>query len=221
MKVIGAGFGRTGTSSVKVALERLGFGPCHHMSELFRDHTQIPVWLRAAAGDDVDWDDLLGSYQSTVDWPAASFWRQLAARRPRARVLLTVRDLDDWYDSVAATIHRTRDLDAMPPDVQQRFRASPHLINQPRLMDQLVWQGIFDGRFEDRDHAIQVHRDHLQAVREAIPPGRLLEYDVSHGWAPLCRWLDVPEPDEPFPWLNTAADMRRRADPDRAGTARA
>jgi sulfotransferase family protein len=200
LKIIGAGFGRTGTASTKAALETLGFGPCYHMTELFADPTRLQGWLRATAGETVDWAEIFAGYAATVDWPGAAFWRELIEAYPEAKVLLTVRDPDRWYDSVAGTIYLTRDIDTAD--------ASPALRDQLRMVNELVWQGTFDGRFEDRDHAIGVYRAHLAEVRATVPAGRLLEYDVAQGWDPLCAALGVAVPDEPFPHLNTAQSMR-------------
>jgi hypothetical protein len=204
LKIIGAGFGRTGTASAKAALETLGFGPCYHMKELFTDPSRLRGWLRAAAGEPVDWAEVFAGYAATVDWPGAAFWRELAEAYPEAKVLLTVRDPDRWYDSVAGTIYRTRGLgDSVLP---------PELRAQPRLVEELVWQGTFDGRFEDRDHAVGVYRAHIAEVRATVRADRLLEYDVAQGWEPLCAFLGAGIPDAPFPHLNTAESMRQRID---------
>ncbi|MFY1670496.1 sulfotransferase family protein [Plantactinospora sp. WMMB334] len=212
MRVIGVGFGRTGTRSTKEALELLGFGPCHHMAELFTQPETIGGWLRAAAGGPVDWSGLLGGYRSAVDWPSVYFWRELVEVYPDARVLLTVRDPQQWYDSVHGTIYRSRTIDPAnaPEGLRQALEARPELLDQPRLTAALIWQGTFDDRFDDREHALRVYRDHVAEVRATVPAGRLLEFDVAQGWGPLCEFLGVDVPAEPFPLLNTAASFRER-----------
>lgn len=212
LKIIGAGLGRTGTDSVQAALERLGFGPCHHMKELFVNPSSIRGWLDAATGGPADWDQLLAGYGSAVDWPSVSFWRELAAAYPQAKVLLTVRDPQRWYDSVADTLYRSRyeSVVEMPPALRERFEATPELQDQLALTERLIWQGAFAGRFTDRDFAIGVYEAHVAAVRDGVPASRLLEFDVAQGWEPLCSFLDVEVPAEPFPWLNTSADYRAR-----------
>ncbi|MFY1692013.1 sulfotransferase family protein [Plantactinospora sp. WMMB782] len=212
MRVIGVGFGRTGTRSTKEALELLGFGPCHHMAELFAQPATIADWLRAARGEPVDWSRLLGGYGSTVDWPSVYFWRELIEVYPEARVLLTVRDPQRWYDSVRDTIYRARSIDpeAAPPGLREAVREHPELLDQPRLTDALVWQGTFGGRFEDREHALRVYADHNAEVRATVPADRLLEFDVARGWEPLCAFLGVDLPAEPFPLLNTTASFQGR-----------
>ncbi|WP_109505642.1 sulfotransferase family protein [Nocardioides speluncae] len=213
VKVIGAGLGRTGTDSVKAALELLGFGPCHHMKELFANPSSIRGWLDAATGRQTDWHQLLAGYGSALDWPSASFWRELASAYPHARVLLTVRDPQRWYDSVADTLYRTRyqSTAEMPPALRARFEATPELQDQLALTERLIWQGLFAGRFSDRDFATGAYQAHLAAVRDAVPAPRLLEFEVTQGWEPLCAFLEVEVPDEPFPWLNTSADYTQRS----------
>ncbi|GAA3751378.1 sulfotransferase family protein [Plantactinospora mayteni] len=212
MRVIGVGFGRTGTRSTKEALERLGFGPCHHMAELFAQPRTIGAWLRAGRGGPVDWAGLLDGYRSTVDWPSVYFWRELIEVYPDARVLLTVRDPQSWYDSVRSTIYRSRTIDpeSAPPWLRQALAAHPDLLDQPRLTEALIWQGTFGGRFDDREHALRVYADHVAEVRATVPADRLLEFDVAQGWEPLCEFLGVGLPAEPFPLLNTTASFRER-----------
>lgn len=212
LEVIGAGFGRTGTRSTKEALELLGFGPCHHMAELFQHPERIPGWLAVAEGGRPDWERLFDGYRSTVDWPGAYFWRDLVATYPEAGVLLTVRDPDRWYDSVAGTLYRPRPSapSAVSPALRQATEEHPELLDQPRLDEKLIWQGTFGGRFADREHAIGVYTAHLAEVRATVPAGRLLEFDPAQGWEPLCAWLGVEPPDAPFPLLNMGESFRAR-----------
>lgn len=212
LKVIGAGFGRTGTTSVKAALETLGFGPCFHMSELSARPALVDGWLRRVTGEPVRWAALFDGYAATVDWPAAAFWRELSETYPDAKVLLTVRDPRRWYDSMAATIFRMRYTDAasMPPAMRRLFESRPGVEDQFRMVEKLIWQDTFGGRFADRDHAIRVFREHIAEVRAAIAPERLLEYDVADGWDPLCAFLGTHVPAEPFPHLNTSASVQHR-----------
>ena len=212
LEIIGAGLGRTGTDSLRAALDRLGFGPCHHMRDLFaRPHT-IAGWVHAAGGEPVDWGQVLGGYRSAVDWPSVTFWRELVEAYPHARVVLTVREPATWYESVTNTIYRARfrGVDDMPPALWERFRAMPEMADQLALVERLVWEGTFGGRFTDRRHAIEVYEAHIAAVRAYVPAGRLLEFEVAQGWRPLCGFLGVPVPPEGFPRLNTTAAFRAR-----------
>ncbi|WP_163510830.1 sulfotransferase family protein [Fodinicola acaciae] len=210
LKVIGAGFGRTGTLSLKTALETLGFGPCYHMVEVIDNLDRIDDWTAAMAGEP-DWDRTFAGYQATVDWPGCTYWRELADRYPRAKVLLSVRDPEKWYDSVANTIYYVSKLamnpETMPPAMRERLAGLPR-DDRRKLVDELIWQRTFGGRFEDRAYAISVFEQHNQAVRDAIPADRLLEYQVGEGWQRLCDFLGAPVPDEDFPRVNDGASFR-------------
>jgi len=202
MDVIGAGFGRTGTLSLKVALERLGFGPCMHMLPLLDDPERASLFHRAAEGDLASLDKALTAHRSTVDWPGTYFWRELTRRHPDAKVVLTVRDPQRWYDSAHETIFQA----AMhaPPGAGEPLAAG---IEMARA---LVWEGTFGGRFADREHAVRVFTEHNEAVRREISGDRLLEFQVAQGWEPLCDFLEVPVPAEPFPRTNDTASFQAR-----------
>jgi hypothetical protein len=205
MDVVGAGFGRTGTLSVKVALETLGFGPCYHMSEVFAHPEHAPLWQAAAEGAPPDWERLFSGYRSTVDWPGCTFYEALVRAHPEARVLLTVRDPERWYESVAATIYAAGRRVAGGPTPEGPPAGGPPagMVAFGRMVDALVWKRTFDGRFEDRDHAIAVFERHNREVQERVPADRLLVFDVAQGWEPLCRFLGVDVPaGQDFPHLN-------------------
>jgi len=211
--VIGAGFGRTGTTSLKAALEALGFDPCYHMMEVFAHPRDAKVWRAAMRGEPVNWDALLGPYEATVDWPGCTFYAELMERYPDAKVLLSVRDPERWYRSTRQTIYELS-------RVRSASRRSRTVFGLMTLLAfggfmrgdldwDLIWDGTFDGRFEDERYAIEVFERHNETVSRGVPPERLLVYEVGQGWGPLCDFLGVPEPDEPFPRLNDTAGMRR------------
>lgn len=197
LSVIGAGFGRTGTLSLKLALERLGFAPCHHMVEVFARPEQASVWRAAADGDAVDWDALLAGYGAAVDWPAAHFWRELATHYPAAKVILTLRDPDSWHRSICATIARAAAADSVPDPGAQAVMA----------MGRSLLERIFAGRLADPDHAKAAFRHHIDTVKASLPRERLLVFEAGEGWEPLCRFLARPVPDEPFPRANSTAEF--------------
>ena len=215
MRVIGAGFGRTGTTSLKAALEELGFGPSYSLSEVFRNPEHAKIWeaARGPAGE-VDWKGFLAGYAVAVDWPACSFYEELMEAFPEAPVILTVRDPEAWYGSTRSTIHELRRLTHGPPPLRAAFRLAepfvPGVAGAVRLADRLVWEDTFGGRFEDKDYAIAVFEHRNEAVRRRVPPERLLVFDAREGWAPLCGFLGVEVPSKPFPRLNEAREMRRR-----------
>ncbi|CAA9463008.1 MAG: FIG01212366: hypothetical protein [uncultured Rubrobacteraceae bacterium] len=210
LEVIGAGFGRTGTLSLKAALEELGFGPCYHMRELYEHPEHVEQWQAAVRGEPVDWERVLGDYRSTVDWPGCSFYEELLEMNPDAKVILTVRDPQRWYESARDTIYR-----ASKASYSAAFGLAGLVIprvrpinSASRFVSELIWKGDFDGRFGDRGYAIGVFERHNEEVERRVPPERLLVYEVKQGWGPLCDFLGVETPDEPFPHLNDGEAFR-------------
>jgi Sulfotransferase domain len=205
IQVIGAGLGRTGTLSLKAALEELGFAKCYHMGEVLARMDDARTWDAAARGEPVDWDRLFAGYRATVDVPACLFYSELLEKYPGAKVILTVRDPERWYDSMRQTIYFAHN--AFP-----RWAAvlNPRMRVFRRMIDGL-WERMFRGRFEDRAFAIDVFNRHNEQVRRDIPADRLLVYEISQGWEPLCAFLGLPVPEgKPFPHLNDAAEFRAR-----------
>lgn len=202
MKVIGVGVGRTGTLSLKAALEQLGFGPCFHGRHVLDHPDRLLLWQAAAAGEPVDWSALFAGYASSVDWPGAAFWRPLAGAFPTAKIILTVRDAEGWYDSVSNTIFRM--FGNGPPDtrVAEARRIVPGLDMFTAFHRRMIWDGFFGGRFADREHAIRAYEEHNAGVIRDVPADRLLVISPGAGWEPLCGFLGVPVPAEPYPHLN-------------------
>jgi Sulfotransferase domain len=196
LKVVGSGLGRTGTKSLQTALNMLGVGPCHHMVEVFAHPESVPWWIEAGAGKP-DWDKIFAGYASMVDYPGAAYWREIAAHYPRAKVLHTVRDADKWFDSTQATIfapgsHTTTDEGPMAPFFTSFLKdLRPHM--------------------HDRAYMTDYFRRHTEEVKNTIAPERLLIYEAGQGWAPLCEFLGVPVPAEPYPSENTRAEFQARA----------
>jgi len=205
LEVIGTGFGRTGTLSLKHALEQLGLGPCYHMQELMRRPSHINTWHDLAMGAPVDLHELLAGFHSTVDFPTSVIWRDLLEAFPDAKVIHTVRDAGRWWHSTDETIHLARSM--LPAWFQ---RTVPLARRWLEMNDALVWDGLFEGRFADRDRAIATYRRQEAEVRAAVPPEQLLVFDVAEGWEPLCDFLGVAVPDGPFPRVNDRDQMRRR-----------
>jgi hypothetical protein len=212
VKVIGVGVGRTGTLSLKAALERLGFGPCFHGRHVLDHPDRLPIWQAAARDEPVDWGALFAGYGSSVDWPGAAFWRPLTEAFPAAKVILTVRDAESWYTSVDRTIFRM--FGDGPPDarVVEARRTVPGLDAFTAFHRRMIWDGFFGGRFAERKHAIRAYVEHNRAVRRSIPADRLLTITPGAGWRPLCAFLGVPVPAEPYPHLNDPARFWARVD---------
>ncbi len=197
LKVIGAGLGRTGTMSLKFALEHIGFGPCYHMIE-FMAHIpeHLPKWLDVIDGRP-DWDAVFAGYASTVDYPGCTYWRQLVAKWPEAKVILTTRDPDSWFESASETV------------LSPRMRAM--LADTPieRFMNAAVNQD-FGERVDERAFMTDYFRRWKEAVVAEVPADRLLVFRASDGWRPLCAFLGVPVPAEPYPRVNTREAMNQR-----------
>jgi hypothetical protein len=200
LTVIGAGLGRTATFSLKFALEHLGFGPCYHMSEVFAGgRRNVPLWLEVVAGRP-DWDAVFDGYRSTTDYPACSYWRELADYYPAAKVILTVRDADSWFDSVSETIFSEA---MMGP-----------LAGSPvgAMMQGVIFDHFGGGDIRDRAFMTEWFQQRNQQVIDTVPPERLLVFSPKEGWEPLCRFLGVPVPEGPFPRVNSRDELSHASD---------
>ena len=206
MRVIGAGYGRTGTMTLKAALEQLGAGPCFHMIDLIRNETRVELWEAAVAGEAVDWHEVFEGWGATVDWPGCSFYQPLMEAFPDAKVLLTVRDPDAWYESCRRTIHAAQA--AIRGGALEGGTETPPSPAVMNVIAPLIWDGEFEGRFEDRSFALDVFNAHNEEVRSTVPADRLVVHEIKDGWEPLARMLDVPVPAAPFPHLNDTAAFR-------------
>jgi len=193
LKIIGAGFGRTGTMSLKLALEELGFDPCHHMAEVFLNPQSMPDWIRAADGH-ADWNKIYQGYAASVDFPGCSFWRELSEFYPQAKVILSVRDPEKWFESTQATIFSEASM--------QRLTSTP----MKEFFDKVVWKSL-PPDIHDKEAMINTFNRHNAEVQRAIPKNRLLVFEASEGWAPLCAFLEVATPTKPFPRLNSREEM--------------
>jgi hypothetical protein len=193
--VIGSGLGRTGTLSLKMALEQLGLGPCHHMVEVFPRMESVPLWIEAAAGRP-NWDAIFAEFRSAVDYPTCAFWRELADYYPKAKIIHTVRDPGRWFDSTQETIFSPANMAAVGQGPMAPF------FN--------IISGDYAGRTADRAFMIDYFRRHTAAVQAAIPKERLLVFEARQGWEPLCAFLGLPEPAIPFPRENSTEDFKAR-----------
>lgn len=210
LEVIGAGAGRTGTQSLKVALERLLDGPCYDMWDLLKNPTHVAIWERALNGQEVDWDSLFADHRATVDWTAASFYPELAAAYPDALVVLSLRDPDSWWGSVRRTM-----VDALGSETQPADTPMAQALVPAREFNLKMLAERFSPRWTDEASAKEALARHNDAVRATISEDRLVEWHPGDGWGPLCAALEVPEPSEPFPHVNTTAHFRSvfRLDP--------
>ncbi|MEM1159635.1 MAG: sulfotransferase family protein [Pseudomonadota bacterium] len=199
LKVIGAGFGRTGTESMKRALEILGLGPCHHMYEVLEDLDQYRLWQSVPDDPAPDWDRIYAGYGAAVDWPTVFYWRELAAHFPEAKILLTLRDPDSWLRSFQNTIQTSL--------LKRRASGYTQIMGY-----RLIAERTFGGRFDDPDHCRAVYQAHNAAVLAEAPAERLIVYELGTGWQPLCVGLGLPIPDVPYPRGNDTTGFHQRND---------
>jgi len=196
LTVIGVGLGRTGTYSLKLALEQLGVGRCYHMREVLGEPTRAQQWTAAAEGQP-DWDAIFDGYAATTDYPACTFWREITQYYPQAKVLLSIRDPDEWFDSTHATIFSEA--------WNERCMASPFA----EFFRRTVYDPILE-HIDDRAFMTGFFRDHVAAVKASIPAERLLVYDVREGWEPLCEFFGLPVPADSFPRTHSRDEMIAR-----------
>ncbi|MBI3433201.1 MAG: hypothetical protein HY018_13440 [Hydrogenophilales bacterium] len=197
ISVIGSGVGRTGTYSLKLAINQLGIGPCHHMEEVLHNlPVQVTLWS-AALGGRPDWQAIYGGYISAVDWPTACFFRELLDAYPTAKFVLTHRNPESWADSFGGTIYKLiADRDQAPPEMKEWIEMAAGVVAKTGFPDGL-----------DRDGLIKAFTVHNEAVKAAIPADQLLVYEVKDGWGPLCEFLGKPVPSTPFPCTNDRAEF--------------
>ena len=207
LDLIGAGFGRTGTSSIAKALSDLGY-PCYHMNDVLfspAHKEDVVFWNEVAADPDLpdrDWNRVFSRHRAVLDFPACAAWRGMAQAMPGAKVILTLhaKGAEAWYDSTVTTIYKGTDLGSNSGFGTQ--------VNE--MMDRLIWNGLLAGTMADRAAAVARYEAHVDEVRAALPPERLLVFSADQGWEPLCAFLDLPVPEVPFPNVNNREDMSRR-----------
>lgn len=191
ISVIGAGYGRTGTASMKTALEQLGLGPCHHMKEVSTPE-QDSYWMMAAEGQEMDWGQVFEGFGSCVDWPAAFFWRELSEYYPDAKIILTVRDPESWYKSMQNTI----------------FQVLKSRSDTNDMVVKLIGERLFEKRFDDKEFVLGLYEKNTRDVQAAFSSDRLLTYELGSGWEPLCHFLGKPVPETAFPQTNSTQDFQ-------------
>ena len=197
VKIIGAGVGRTGTYSLKLAINQLGFGPCHHMEEVLKNgEIQVPLWSETVKGN-ANWSSNYDGFNSAVDWPTAGFFRELIKEYPNAKFILTERSPENWADSFGSTIYKLVEGKDKAPEKMQAWL---NMVNEV-----LIKSGFPQGL--DRDGLMKGFIAHNKAVREVIPEEQLLIYQVKQGWEPLCEFLNVPVPNEAFPRTNNREEF--------------
>ncbi|MEL7188709.1 MAG: sulfotransferase family protein [Pseudomonadota bacterium] len=214
LKVIGAGFGRTGTASLKAALEILGYNKTHHMFEVMDSKDQMRLWHAIGQGEAPNWDKVYDGFPAAVDFPTAAYWRELSTSYPDAKVILTVRSAESWWKSASETIIP---IGRAPPAWARSL--IPPIRRNVEMTNGTVWNRMFDGRQFEKDHAVRMFEQHNAAVQAELSPERLLVFEVKQGWEPLCAFLGKPVPDQPFPHVNDTAEFKKTIRNIRSGFA--
>jgi hypothetical protein len=215
LKVIGTGQPRTGTFSLKLALERLGFGPCFHMLTLIEEHPEhIKYFTAARDGKPVAWKELFDSYGSAVDVPAALYARSILEAYPDAKIIHTVRDPEAWYGSVAKTVFK-----ASQPSPLKKFLTLIKLPFSPAIQKRLpvlayagrMIRELYGPNLKDKESVLKAHQRYEEETLKSLPKDKVLIFSVKDGWEPLCAFLGVPVPNEPFPKANSTEEFTARA----------
>ncbi len=212
IQVIGAGMGRTGTMSLKHALEELGYQKCHHMIEVMQNPSQLPFWNEMEKKRTTDLDAAMKGYTSIVDFPGSLYYKELMQKYPDAKIVLTVRDPEKWYKSCQDTIYNLpRGLKKLMMKIIGIFKPDiAHVASVFDYVDLSIWNGIFKGNFEDKDATLKIFNEWIEEVKRSVPKEKLLVFEVTQGWQPLCDFLGKPIPSTPFPRVNDTAEFLER-----------
>lgn len=207
VKLINLSLGRTGTMSLKQALEDLGFNKCYHFSDILFSHPEhTEIWEALARGEEIDWESLFEGYQATTYWSTSYDYMKVLEQYPDVKFILTVREPNAWYKSTYDTVYS---LNRLTPERDLEMKTKS--LHDPKLrsiyaglklQEKLLWQTTFQGRFEDKEFAIQQFENHIQRVKDTVPADRLLVYKIQQGWQPICDFFDLPVPDKAFPRVN-------------------
>lgn len=202
LDIVGAGFGRTGTLSLKLALETLGFNKTYHMAEVFQNPHHMEFWKQALDTGSCDWDALFDGYRASVDWPACTYWQALADYYPDSKVILSLRDPSSWFESVHKTIY--------PSTLKALGAADAQIKQWAEWANSLIWENTFAGSINDKERAVDVFNANTEAVKNSIPADRLLVFEAAEGWKPLCEFLGCKVPEEPYPRVNSSEEFLQR-----------
>ncbi len=212
IKIIGAGFPRTGTNTLRESLQKLGYVQTYHMKELLVHPQNLHYWTTLKKTGTTKWDELYDGFQATVDFPCYPWYKEHMKRYPDAKVILTVRPFDKWYSSVYSTIWQ-----AQHPPVLRKLAMMPKLLFSSRLRSvikcvkfakEAMMDDHFQGKFENKAFAEKVFNKHIEDVKAYVPAEKLLVFDVTEGWGPLCKFLHVSLPNEPLPHTNKKEDFK-------------
>ncbi len=212
IKIIGAGLPRTGTNTLKVSLEKLGYMKTYHMKELLVHPENLRYWLLLRETGTTNWEELYNGYQATVDFPGYPWYKEHMKQYPDAKVILTIRPFEKWHESVYSTIWQAQHpSESQKMEMKQKMDAEPRLQATMKCVEfakEVIMEDHFQGRFLDKAFAEKVFNKHIEDVKANVPAEKLLIFDVSEGWGPLCNFLGVPEPVEPLPHTNKRENFK-------------
>ncbi|MBT7754166.1 MAG: sulfotransferase family protein [Gammaproteobacteria bacterium] len=201
LKIIGASFGRTASLSLKKALEILGYTNCYHMSEVVTKPEHSELWLRAWKREFI-WDDIFDGYQAAVDWPVAAFWPQLMEAYPEAKIILSTREPEAWYESAKNTIFKSMD---------EGINSKNQAIRKRILMaKEIIVDGTFNGKLNDKKHCIKIYNENIARCKKEVDSDRLITFNPKDGWDSLCKQLACPIPNVDYPFINTTKEFEAR-----------
>ena len=211
IKIIGAGLPRTGTNTLREALEILGFSKTYHMKHLLVHPEDLHYWATLKATGTTDWEALYDGYQATVDFPCYPWYKEHMKQYPDAKVILSLRPFEKWYTSYHSTIWKAQN----PPEAEraamgERIAADPRLQSVMKVMGfskQVMSQDHFQGKFLDKEFMEKLFNEYNEEVKGYVPADKLLVFDVTEGWEPLCKFLNAEVPNEPLPHTNKKEDF--------------
>ena len=201
LRIIGASYGRTASLSLKKALEILGYSKCYHMSEVVTNPKHSGLWLRAWKGEFI-WDDIFNGYQAAVDWPVAAFWPELMEAYPRAKIILSIRDPEAWYESAKNTIFKSMDEGMRSQNLEIRKRIA--------MAKEIIVEGTFNGELNNKEHCIRIYNENIDRCKREVESERLIIFDPKNGWQSLCEQLKCPIPNTDYPFINTTKEFEER-----------
>ena len=202
--------GRTGTHSLKEALEQLGFGKCYHMIELLQNPNGLSCFQDAENGKEPDWNSLFTGYLSAIDYPVARYYKQLMKVYPDAKVIHTVRDPESWYQSCTETIFWASKPDA--GRILKMMVRMPFSKTLRKRLPVLKYNGMlvdkeFGKDLKNKAEVIRRYNERNEEVLSTVPKEKLLVFKAQDGWEPLCKFLNVPVPATQYPKSNTKSEF--------------
>ena len=207
MDIIVAGWGRTGTRSLKFALSHLLNKPSYHMQNILLNKNEAKKWNNffITKSKKIDWDAIYSNYGACLDFPSCNYYKELMEYYPNSKVILTTRDSKSWIKSW--NVLENQVLNSFTFKFMARIPYTSFYL-QKKIHNELIIgkHGVFRGKGSDKDR-MNLFEEWNQSVINYVPNDRLLVYHPKEGWEPLCNFLDLPTPDIQYPHLNKTKNM--------------